>query len=145
LPARASRRARRCGPWLRPGRRARGGHGVEIAPAGQAAVDDRVLKDDAADAAGGDRLARDIETGHARAAPGWGDRGREHPDRGRLAGAVGAEQAEHLPGGNLKVDALDGFDAARISLAQLAHVDRRLEFCDEFGSDLHELAPVSAG
>ena len=114
---------------------------VEVAAAGQCAVDDRVLEHDAADAAGGERLARDVEAGDARAAAGRGDGGREHADRGRLAGAVRTEQAEHLAGGDLEVDALDGLDAARVGLAQLAHVDRGLpEPRDEFGSGLHELS-----
>src|SRR5207244_4965352 len=49
---------------------------VEVATAGKCAVDDRVLKDDAADAAGGEWLARDVEAGHARAATGRGGGGR---------------------------------------------------------------------
>ena len=41
------------------------------------------------------------------------DRGGEHPDGGRLARAVGAEQAEHLARRDVEVDAPDGLDAAR--------------------------------
>jgi hypothetical protein len=122
------------------------GMDVEVAAAGESPVDDRVLEDDAADAASGERLARDVEAGDARTAAGRGDRGREHADRGRLASAVRAEQAEHLAGNDLEVDALHGFDTARVGLTQLAHIDRGLlESLSEFGSGLHELSPVSDG
>src|SRR2546426_9508504 len=84
---------------------------VEVTPARECAVDDRVLEDDATDSAGGEWLARDVEAGHARAAAGRGDRGREHADRGRFACSVGAEEAEYFPGGDLEGDALHGFDA----------------------------------
>src|SRR6476659_9388828 len=99
---------------------------VEVAPAGERAVDGGVLEDDAADAAGSEWLARDVEAGDVSAAAGRCDGGREHADRGRLAGAVRTQQAEHLAGGDFEVDPLYGFDAARVGLAQLAHVDRRL-------------------
>ena len=86
----------------------------------------------------GQRFARDVEAGHARASGGRRDRRGEHPDRRRLAGAVGAEQAEHLAGADLEVDALDGLDAARVGLGQPAHLDRRpLQPWDEFDLGLH--------
>ena len=47
---RASRRARRCGRWPRRVDAPQPGVEVEVAPAGERAVDDRVLEDDAADA-----------------------------------------------------------------------------------------------
>src|SRR2546426_6079605 len=87
---------------------------VEVAPARECAVDDRVLEDDATDSAGGEWLARNVEAGHAGAAAGRRDRRREHADRGRLARPVGAEEAEHFPGGHLESDALHGFDPARV-------------------------------
>src|SRR5438445_543978 len=99
---------------------------VEVAPAAERPVDNRVLEDDAADATSLERLAHDVEAAEAGGAAGGGDRGREHADRRRLAGAVRAEQAEHLAGGDLEVDLLDGLDAARIGLAELAPLDRGL-------------------
>src|SRR5581483_1733603 len=53
------------------------------------------------------------------------DGGGEHPDRRGLAGAVGTQQAEHLAGGDLKVDGLHGLDAAGVGLAETANVDHR--------------------
>src|SRR5439155_14748590 len=114
---------------------------VEIAAAGQGAVDDRVLEDHAACSTGGERLARNVEAGDPRAAAGRDDRRREHADRRRLAGAVRAEQTEHLSGGDPEVDALHGLDTARVGLVQPAHVDRGLF---ESGG-LHVLSPLSAG
>src|SRR6266536_6376488 len=114
---------------------------VEVAAAGQHSVDDRLLEDNAADSADGERLARNVEPGHARTAARRGDRRREHPDRGRLAGAVGTEQAEYLAAGDLEVDALHGFDVALVGLAEPSQVDRRLlESLHDFGSGSHELS-----
>src|SRR5207237_10508319 len=72
---------------------------VEVAPAGKPAVDDGVLKDDAAPATGGERLGRDVVTGDEGATPGRDDRRRQHPDGGGFAGTGRAEQAEDLAGG----------------------------------------------
>jgi hypothetical protein len=97
---------------------------LEVPPPGQRTVDDRLLEHDAADPTRCERLCRDVEAGEPSAAGGRFDRRRQHPDRGRLAGAVRAEQAEHLAGGDLEVDAPHGLDAARIGLAQLGNLDR---------------------
>jgi hypothetical protein len=40
------------------------------------------------------------------------DRGREHPDRGRLAGAVGPDEAEDLAAPDVEVDPLDRLDSS---------------------------------
>ena len=87
-------------------------------------VDDGVLEDDAACAARRERLGRDVEPGEPRAAAGRDDRGREHPDRRRLAGAVRADEAEHLAALDLEVDALHRLDPARVGLLEPAHLDR---------------------
>ena len=96
---------------------------VEVATAGQRAVDDRILEDDAACPPGCERLGRDVEAREARRARRGRDRRRQHPDRGRLACTVGAEQAEDLSGGDLEVDALHRLDAAGIGLAKPLHFD----------------------
>ena len=44
----------------------------------------------------------------------------DHLEGGRLAGAVRAEDAEHLALGDLEADAVDGRELA-VSLAQVAH------------------------
>src|SRR5205807_6137530 len=75
---------------------------VEVASPGERAVDDRFLEDDAADAPGWERLARDVVPGHSCTAARRGDRRRGHADGGRLAGSVGAEEAENFTGGYLE-------------------------------------------
>ena len=110
---------------------------VEVAPAGQGAIDGAVLEDDAAGAPGGERVGRDVGAGDARAPARGRDRGREHADGRRLAGAVGPEQSERLAGRDLEVDALHGLDSPRVGLAKIAHVDRWMVG--------HESPPVSSG
>src|SRR5437660_6442452 len=90
----------------------------------QRPVDDRVLEDDAGDGAGGERLGHDVEPGQPSAAGGRPDGCGEHADRRRLAGSVGAEQAEDLSWGDLEVDRLYGLDAARVRLAECGDLDR---------------------
>ena len=102
---------------------------IEVAAACQGTVDHRVLEDDTAHLARCERLLAHIEarqTGRpARRANGRG----QHPDRGRLAGSVRAEQAEHLAGRDLEVDALHRLDAAGIDLAKLLHLDHGNSSC----------------
>ncbi len=100
-----------------------GGVDLEVPPAGQRAVDHRLLEDDAAHPAGGERLLRHVETREPGAAGCRLDRRRQHADRRGLAGPVRAEQAEDLAGRDLEVDAPHGFDAALIRLAELGHFD----------------------
>ena len=47
----------------------------------------------------------------------------QHPDRGRLARAVGAEEAVHLTGRDLQVEAVEGAGLAE-GLDQVVNVDR---------------------
>ena len=49
-------------------------------------------------------FANDVEPGDARAARRWFDQCREHFQKRRLAGAVGADQPNHLPAGHGQVD-----------------------------------------
>src|SRR5207248_3913195 len=95
--------------------------GVEfqVRAATEAAIDDGLLKDDAAYAASAERLLGHIEAGELGRPTGRLDRCREHPDRRRLSGAVGSEQPEHLTVRDLKVDTLHRFDPARIGLGEL--------------------------
>jgi len=48
----------------------------------------------------------------------------DHPDRGRLPGAVGAEEAEAFPGPHLEVDPVHGDEGPK-ALGQLACTNRR--------------------
>ena len=90
---------------------------LEVLAAAQRAVDHGLLKDHAADTARLKRLPGHVIAGEPRSAARGGDRGGQHPDRGRLACAVGAEQAEHLAGRYVEVDALHSFHAPQIGLA----------------------------
>src|SRR5205814_8379686 len=76
------------------------GVGVDLeVPAGrEAPVEDLLLEDDAALRPRGERLGRDVVAGEPRAAARRPDGRRQHPDRGRLAGAVRAEKPEDLAG-----------------------------------------------
>ena len=56
------------------------------------------------------RLADHVVAGHRRGARGRPQQGREHPQRRGLAGAVRAEEADHLALGHVEVDAVDGAD-----------------------------------
>jgi hypothetical protein len=93
---------------------------VQVAAAGQRPVQDGFLEDHAADRAGGERVAGHVETGQPRRSAAGLDGGGQHADGGGLAGAVGAEQAEHLAGGDLEVDAADGLNPAGVRLGQPA-------------------------
>ena len=103
------------------------GVGLEVAPPGQRVVDDRVLEDDAADRPRRDRVrGATSKPAEPSAAGGRRHRRGEHADRGRLAGAVRTEQAEHFAGRDVEVDATYGFDAAGPRLAQRADVRQRV-------------------
>ena len=108
---------------------------LEVGQAAQGAVDDGVLEHHAAHAAREQRLLGDVVAGQPGAARRWGHRRGEHPDRGRLAGAVRTEQAEHFARSDLEVDALDGLDASWIRLAKLHDLDR--------GGGAHATRPVN--
>jgi len=88
-------------------------HGVEleVLAAGQAAVEGRLLEDDADALAHGVAVAGDVEAGHDGGARGRPEEGREHVDRRRLAGPVRAEKPEQLALGDGERDAVDGGEA----------------------------------
>ena len=77
----------------------------ELAVPGAVALAD--VADRAADVAlGGD----DVVAGDLRGPGGRRDEGGEHPQGGRLAGAVGAEEGDELALGDLEVEAAHGLD-----------------------------------
>src|SRR5437763_637229 len=92
--------------------------------AGGRPVAGRLLEDGAADGARGGRLRGDVEAPEARGPGGRPDRRRQHPDRGRLAGTVRAEEAEDLAGRDVEVDGLPRLDAAGVDLAEPPYLDR---------------------
>ncbi|CAB4894478.1 unannotated protein [freshwater metagenome] len=56
-----------------------------------------------------------VEASHVRGARCGPQQGGEHAYGGALAGTVRAEEAEHLTGVHLQVDAIDGFDIAEVA------------------------------
>ena len=71
------------------------------------------------------RLVEDVVAVDARRAPGRGDEAREDAHRGRLAGAVGAQEADDFATTNLEVDLVDRTERAE-ALAQLVRVDHHV-------------------
>ena len=70
-------------------------------------------------------LAGDVVSGDGRAAGGGREQTGQHPDRGGLAGAVRAEEAEHLAGADVEGDAVDGGEGAEAA-RQIGDVDREV-------------------
>ena len=75
--------------------------------AGHQRVEGRLLEGDADRAPDRGRLGDDVVTGHPRGPAGRPQQRGQHPDRGRLAGAVGTEEGVDLTLGDLQVDARD--------------------------------------
>ena len=87
-----------------------GGVKGQVAADRHRAVEVAALGDDREHAPGPHRVGADVDAAdHRPAAGGLHARG-QHPDRGRLAGAVRAEQAEHLAGLDRERDPVDRVD-----------------------------------
>ena len=95
---------------------------VEVLEAGQVLVDGRVLARQADPLPEARGLAKDVDSGDARAPlVGLEERGQD-PDGGRLAGAVRAEQPEDGPSRHVQVDTAEGLDVA-VALAEAVCLD----------------------
>ena len=70
------------------------------------------------------RLPRDVVAGHGRPAGRRPDQRPEHAHRRRLAGAVGAEDAEHLARAHAERDAAHRVGAVRVALGERLDDDR---------------------
>ena len=81
---------------------------LEVEPAGEEAVDGGLLRGDADAAAHLVGLVDDVEAGHRPRALGGDGEGGEDADRGGLAGAVVAEEAEHGAGRHVEVEVAEG-------------------------------------
>jgi hypothetical protein len=81
--------------------------------AGLPGIETRLLEGDADPLAHRVGLARDVEPGHPSLPCCDREQRRQHPHRGRLARAVGAEEAEDLPGLDPQIDAAHRLDRAR--------------------------------
>ena len=97
-------------------RRGGGGHAVELGLRDELLVDLRrrvraaALRDVAELAAHADGIAPEVAARDGRLARGRHEQRRQHALRGRLAGAVGAEQPDDLAGHDVEVDAAHGLD-----------------------------------
>ena len=72
-------------------------------------------------------LADDVVAGDERAAAGRARERAQHVDRGRLAGAVRAEEPEDLAGGHLEAHSAHRLDRVE-GLVQVVDLDRRSQF-----------------
>jgi hypothetical protein len=97
---------------------------AQVLLGGQVGVKGRLLEDQADVTADLVPLAGDVEAGHRGRAGGRVGQGAEDLDGGRLAGAVGAEEAEGLPRPHVQVDAGNGLDLL-VALDQSPDGDRR--------------------
>ena len=75
--------------------------------AGLARIERRLLERDADAQPNGSRVGGDVEPGDRRRAARRSDQRAQHLHRGRLAGAVGAEEPVDLAGGDVEVDPVD--------------------------------------
>ena len=96
---------------------------VEVLPDAQAPVERVRLRDDADQALGLRRVRDDVDAREPGPALGRDDAGREHPDRGRLAGAVRAEQPEDLTLVHVEVEVDHRADVAGVDLRELLGMD----------------------
>ena len=96
----------------------------EVLAAGGVGVDAVLLAHDADRMADAHRLGEDVETGHAGAARVGAGEGGEDADGGALAGAVGAQQAEHGARLDLEVEAVERAHVARVGLDEAVRLDR---------------------
>src|SRR5262249_4136429 len=98
---------------------------LEVAPPGQRAVDDRLLKDDRARRTCCERRLGHIEARDRRGASAGKHRRSQHSDRVRLAGAVGAEKADALARRNVEIASFHRLDAARKRLPEPSRSNHR--------------------
>src|SRR5690606_31757530 len=95
----------------------------EVLPPGEGVVHGQILGDVADLAADGKGVDGGVQPHHPHGTAGGTEEGGEHHDGGRLAGAVGPEEAEDLPLLHLEGEAPHRFHAAGVGLAQLFHVN----------------------
>ena len=94
---------------------------LEVAPAGQVRVEARRL-DEARDAVERRHAGLRVAAEQPHAARGRADEAEHHPQRRRLAGAVGPEVAEDVAGQHGEVDAVDR-DELAVALDEAADLD----------------------
>ena len=112
---------------------------LQVLEAGQVLVDRGVLPRQADLSPQRRRVVTDVEAHHARRAGGGREERGQDPDRGRLAGAVRAEQAEHRPALDAQVDSAERFDVL-VRLGEALGLD-----CEFFSHERFNLARGPAG
>ena len=98
------------------------GEEVQELPDLHAVVDAEVVGHVADALADADRVARDAVAVDGAFAGGGPEQRGEEANRGALAGAVGADEAEHLAGADLEIQVLDG-DEFAVDLGEVAEFD----------------------
>src|SRR3954454_1046176 len=97
----------------------------QVLVGGEVLVERRILEDQPDVAAYGALLVADVVAGDRRRAPAGVDESAEHLDRGRLAGAVGPQEAEDLAAVDVEADVID-CDEVSVALGQAPDLDRRV-------------------
>ena len=111
-----------------------------VVPGGQIGVERCFLKGCADRVTDGGAVLDDVVTGHPRRSGGGREEGGQHVDRGRLAGAVRAEEAVDLTRPDLEVDSVDGAHAALELADEAAHLDP-VGFCRHSVAARHPDSP----
>ena len=88
------------------------------------------------------RLRRDVESGDRRPAGVGAEQRREHADRGRLARAIGAEQAEH---GAFVDGEVEAVERAHLALRAAAGTSAAVDLDEALGDDGLPVGAVSDG
>jgi hypothetical protein len=116
----------------------------QVLPAGELLVDRRELAGEADQLPDRVGLRHDVVPEDRRAPGVGGDQGGEHPDRGGLARAVGAEHAVDGAGRPREVDTVDGAGVAE-RLPQPAGLDGQRRPCGHRSPHLGLLASIPEG
>jgi hypothetical protein len=112
---------------------------VEVLPDSELAVQGVLLGHDPAELLGQRRVRGDVHPAEVRPAGRRHHPCGQHPGRGCLARAVGAQQAEDLPGADVQVELVDGGEiGAGVNLGQVLGVD------DGVAGDLGVTGPADA-
>jgi hypothetical protein len=95
----------------------------QVRPSAQPDVEHGALEHDPRRSPRLETLRYDVEAAYRRRSGRRPHRGREHPDRRRLAGAVRAEQPERLARLDVEADSCEGDDPSAIRLRQRSDLD----------------------
>ncbi len=100
-------------------------HQVEVLAHGEVVEEAGLVREERELALGGHGRGGEVVPGDADGAARGREDAAQAAQRARLAGAVGADQAEHLAGGDLEREVVDGGEAA-VALRQAMNLEHRL-------------------